>query len=612
MSASATDIITYIGIPLAVLGVLPILYTFALSILTQRRIRLLLISHGHKPASGRNGNDGFVLRASPMTSLIEVEMPRYTIAPLIRNDERYWTTNEEVEKKETEDRRALLHGHSRNAREDEEQHVGRAETTLEMIQEGRVRGFLRGGSWRTFHWKRLMVGRKLYRIQYEDELREPPAEIDFADLVNFLLDWGAELDGVGWEKLRSGGLWTPAGTVLLRASANGGTDVEDVKSEQTGAWVLRTSMPDDSDGILTLCCRWAEGHQSGSTRDAMSLPPGWGRLRRPASHTADDNKDSLDAMIQPLVEEHKHFLDTTSLRFKLDSGLISTVYLEKNNTETGHIADLFRISKYTSGQQWFTATASALLTLSKSNGQLWGYETPNEILSFMRKDSIPCGVLVLLGLLNPDVAPHWDNSGSDIENERTAAMAHMNRFQARLQAERLEASMPPEQARVHKTNRLASERQEQMNEVTRNMEAKRAREQRQLQDAIASPRMNCKAVAELCLAWLIETKVVLEESTIQDVAEAVLFMLVLQSQNVEGKDTVIPVLLLLEEWTSWTVASGMKKEQFEMVQQHRKSFCHAACLVATVGEAALLTTGKGKASVDMLECLRLWKKVRLG
>jgi hypothetical protein len=47
--ASATDVIAYIGIPLAVLGVLPIFYTFFLSILTQRRIHFLLLYHGHKP-----------------------------------------------------------------------------------------------------------------------------------------------------------------------------------------------------------------------------------------------------------------------------------------------------------------------------------------------------------------------------------------------------------------------------------------------------------------------------------------------------------------------------------------------------------------------------------
>ena len=42
------------------------------------------------------------------------------------------------------------------------------------------------------------MGKKLYRIQYEDELREPAAEIDFSDLVHFLLDWGAVPDSMGW------------------------------------------------------------------------------------------------------------------------------------------------------------------------------------------------------------------------------------------------------------------------------------------------------------------------------------------------------------------------------------------------------------------------------
>jgi hypothetical protein len=75
-----------------------------------------------------------------------------------------------------------------------------------MIEKGRVRGFLRGESWRMFHWKKFVVGRKLYRIQYADE---PPAGIDFSDLVHFLLDWGAVPDESGWGKLKSGGLRTP-------------------------------------------------------------------------------------------------------------------------------------------------------------------------------------------------------------------------------------------------------------------------------------------------------------------------------------------------------------------------------------------------------------------
>jgi hypothetical protein len=50
-----------------------------------------------------------------------------------------------------------------------------------MIEEGHIRGFLRGGSWGTFHWKKLVVGRKLYRIQYADKLREPPTKINVSD-----------------------------------------------------------------------------------------------------------------------------------------------------------------------------------------------------------------------------------------------------------------------------------------------------------------------------------------------------------------------------------------------------------------------------------------------
>jgi hypothetical protein len=85
-----------------------------------------------------------------------------------------------------------------------------------MIEKGRVPGFLRGESRRTFHWKKLVVGRKLYRIQYADELRKPPGEIDFPDLVHFLLDLGAVPDESGWGTLKSGRLRTPGGMTFCR------------------------------------------------------------------------------------------------------------------------------------------------------------------------------------------------------------------------------------------------------------------------------------------------------------------------------------------------------------------------------------------------------------
>src|SRR6266536_6466121 len=66
--ASATDIITYIGIPLAVLGALPILYTFVRSLLTLRSIRHTLSLNAHTPTHTTT-------RAALISSIIEVELP---------------------------------------------------------------------------------------------------------------------------------------------------------------------------------------------------------------------------------------------------------------------------------------------------------------------------------------------------------------------------------------------------------------------------------------------------------------------------------------------------------------------------------------------------------
>ena len=361
--ASATDVITYIGVPLAVLGVLPILYTFVLAIFSRRRIRSLLIHHGHKPMRSTRKNDGFMIRSSPMTNLIEVELPRYTIAPLERQDERYWRTADDG-----------YEGH-------EEHHrlLDRSQTTLSMIEEGRVSGYLRGGSWRAFNWKKLIVGRRLYRIQYEDELREPPAEMDFADLVLFLLDWGAMPDSMGWEKLKTGGLWTPAGTVLLRRP------VED--DEKSGDWVLRTNMPDESDGILSLTIRWPRfDDKVAETRGAESLPPGWGRLLQPQplqeQEKTNPERRDLPARIEELKSSNKYAIGCNSIRFSASDNTIRTLRWEQHETETGFISEPFHSAIVPSTGAWFSSAVAALLSHDGASS-LWNFTVPNDDLGVL-------------------------------------------------------------------------------------------------------------------------------------------------------------------------------------------------------------------------------------
>lgn len=78
---SATDIITYIGVPLAVLGVMPIFYTLATSLYTRFKVQRTL---------HRSCIDAHV-RTRLMTGAVDVDLPRYELKPLSRKCEEYWS-----------------------------------------------------------------------------------------------------------------------------------------------------------------------------------------------------------------------------------------------------------------------------------------------------------------------------------------------------------------------------------------------------------------------------------------------------------------------------------------------------------------------------------------
>lgn len=75
---NASDITTFIGNPLAVLGVLPILYTAINSFITIRPIKRRL---------HRNGLHEAHTRGSLMSGIVEVSLPRFNIRPLDREED---------------------------------------------------------------------------------------------------------------------------------------------------------------------------------------------------------------------------------------------------------------------------------------------------------------------------------------------------------------------------------------------------------------------------------------------------------------------------------------------------------------------------------------------
>ena len=516
-----------------------------------------------------------------MTSLVEVELPRYTIAALDRNDAQYWkVASDHKERFEV---------------------LGRQESTLSMIEHGQVSGFLRGGSWRTFNWRRLVTGRKLYRIQYEDELREPPAEMDFADLIHFLLDWGAVPDPVGWHKLKTAGLWTPGATVLMKR--------QDYEADQKRGidWVLRTSIADESDGVLSLALRWSWSDDSPENdRGSESLPPGWGRLEQPEKGVLSGKVDAkgLAARIQEIRAVEGNDEDS-SCRFHSTGPEIDTVKWEQKLIETGEISSLW-IGQPLSTSMWWSSAVSALIVQKHSGGGLWSYVVPDHILSFAKRSSMPCGILVLLDILGEDEAPSWTTETDSRYNTGHSAMKFHNRMMEKQRAIKMEEAMPQEQAHVARMNRQMAETQQLIEDTRQDRHEREEKRDMRIRDAINSPRLTNKAVGEACLAYLIRKEKIGQEWSLQRLTEAVLYLMLVDSSPDQETRKIVEVL---EEWLSWSNAGGMKTAQLQFLEDRRLELCYAASLVHIIEEAAGHLSQSG---TDMTECLRLWPKIRLG
>lgn len=430
--STASDIITYIGVPLAVLGgsyphpynqantvdidttlVLPILYNTFATLASLSRIKRML----------QKSRLTALTRSDVINRVIEIDLPRYAVRPLDRFSDRsdYWS----------------LSSHPSS---------------------------IPGGSWSTFNWKTNTIGMKTQRVEYAEEVRQPQVDIAFDDLVSYLMDLGAVADPQGWRLLRSTGLWTPAGCSLMR-------------SPDGKEMALTVAAQDNADGNLSLSVRW---HNEWTSRDCSSMPPYWVRLPAP---TARDCKNK--AQSQPLtkdiateevdgpattnetggqveLEEVGHDWGDISCQI-LTSGIVAAIpdgERDESMSSTSSLSiDHLRAQLGASHGVWFAAAATAYGTTS--NTVLWNYRIPDEIMLFSRKDSIPCGVLVLLEIVDESLTPDWATKHDD------AAAAH-ERFainnRERHREIMAEKQMSPTERQAAETGRMRKDLDRRMQE----------------------------------------------------------------------------------------------------------------------------------------------------
>ncbi|KAF7561222.1 hypothetical protein G7046_g2933 [Stylonectria norvegica] len=561
---SATDIITYVGIPLAVLGVLPILYnTFA-----------TLVSLSHIKRMLRHSRLTALTRSDVVNRVIEIELPRYAAMPFDRFQDRseYWS-------------------------------VSRHPSSIP------------GGSWTTFNWKTNAIGIKTQRVEYADQVRQPQVDVAFDELVCYLLDLGAVPDPRGWKLLRSTGLWTPVGCSLMM-------------SPDGREKALTVAPLDDSDENLSLAVAWSS---SWTTRDHAHLPPYWVRLPHrpimPASvisvddvptdgeqktdHEAGDKVRNNDGSGQrvdpPLVDPAEDEVSKDSQKditcqvtmSGLATALIQEDHLLSAVSINGLYIDHIRLRQAKSDGIWFASAVTAYGTSNQTI--LWNYKIPDDILLFSRRDTVPCGIMVMLGVVDESKTPEWATQHNDNE---ASLNAFVRRGQEQRAAYAAEARMSPAERAQAVSDRMRRESQQRMNDMQDKMMIDRQRSDQRMMEALQSPKWEPKLVAEHTLAWLKSRDLWDNSFTLKEVVGYMLHRMVLDGQFSSS------ICRMLDVWRAWADVGGMKRSDYQVIQDDLTTFAHATLLIALIKDTS--TALEGTLSMDLQECLRLWRKVRLG
>ncbi|KAI1760279.1 hypothetical protein GGR53DRAFT_510569 [Hypoxylon sp. FL1150] len=574
MSYSATDIITFIGVPLAVLGVLPILYNTVATLAALSKIKRML----------RHGRLTALTRSDVVNHVIEVELPRYAVTPCDRftDTELYWQPSQQP-------------------------------------------SFIPGGSWSIFNWRTRAIGAKTQRLEYADQLRQPQVDVAFDELIAYLLDLGAVPDAHGWKLLRATGLWTPTGCSLMNSP--------------DGLHQALTIAPlDDSDGYLSLKANWSSDW---TTRNFSSLPPYWIRLPPPLARISEpvdpvqessaskadaekgdvgdvekgkgreqinSRKESLDS-IQKQAERSSRAAITcqisvnglTTAMSQEDDSLFSTANLQGLHIE--HV----RIRSGKSDGVWFASFATAFDTTSQTI--LWNYKIPDEILNFARRDTVPCGVLVLLGVVDESQTPMWASKYN--ANEEASELFFRRNAEQRL-AVQAESQMSPPQREIAVRQRMQRELNERMQDMRDRMRLDSQRREARTSEALQSPKWDTKLVAEHNLQWLkhkgdrdVNTLLNVDASlSLKEVVGMLLHRMILDGQFASS------ICQVLDLWKAWADNGGMRRSDLEALYEKQELFALASLLVALVRDT--VTAHEGTLSLDLQECLRIWKNVRLG
>jgi hypothetical protein len=167
-----------------------------------------------------------------------------------------------------------------------------------------------------------------------------------------------------------------------------------------------------------------------------------------------------------------------------------------------------------------------------------------------------------------------------------------------------ENQLPPDQKAAAVRERRMKEHEEFVDGINAKTRRDAQRAEQRMIEAIQSPKWDSKLVAEHMLTWLKKGNHVREEFDLKRAVEVLLWKMV--------NDPVFAIGLgsILDEWKAFVENGGMRRADYMALKEKQVMFAYASLLVAVIEDS--LTAAHGTLAMDLQECIRIWKKVRLG
>ncbi|KAH6643415.1 hypothetical protein BKA67DRAFT_542372 [Truncatella angustata] len=358
----APNIITYIGVPLAVLGVLPILYNVVRTTNLYFTVKARL-----KPS--RKLDKDIELTNDYFGGEVEVRLRTFRVMPLKREDPLYWKISNQQQ--------------------------------------------LTGGSWGIFNWRYLPAGQMSQRLKSANQLRQFQVEVAFRELIYYFLDLGAVPDSQGWKALRSNGIWTTVDTALM-------VSLDGLRHPVLTIASLNIS---SLDGRLSLKVPQKTGSLMKRYNNfATPAAPDWAKLdikkvypseeRNPIGRRAEDpdkqifefqrsSKSETTTIPHLTVVADSAKSEENGLRFRIEAS--GSIVVNDQTIDIEHLASRRRSPTISWFACLFTSYAASQRVLTK-------YHIPEDVVNFAQSCSIPSGVLVILGVVDSKEVPEWETT----------------------------------------------------------------------------------------------------------------------------------------------------------------------------------------------------------